>query len=270
MSDYIFSFIGCGNMGGALARAAAKNVPADQMLLCDKARHMARALADDLRCAVGNTDDAAGKSDYIFLGVKPQMLRELMTNIAPVLARRSDHFVLVSMAAGVTISQICEMAGKEYPVIRIMPNIPCAVGEGMILFDTNDLVTPDDLSAFLRYMSGAGMLDQLDEHLIDAGSAVSGCGPAFVSLFIEALADGGVTCGLPRQKAMMYARQMVAGSARLLAGSTFPHPGSLKDAVCSPGGSTIEGVRVLEQQAFRGAVTDAVVAAFQRTKELGK
>ena len=118
-------------------------------------------------------------------------------------------------------------------------------------------------------MSAAGILDELGEHLIDAGSAVSGCGPAFVDLFIEALADGGVECGLPRDKALLYAAQMVMGSAKLVLESG-EHPGTLKDRVCSPGGSTIVGVHALENGAMRSAVINAVVSAYEKTVDLGK
>ena len=118
-------------------------------------------------------------------------------------------------------------------------------------------------------MSGAGLLDRVEERLIDAGSAVAGCGPAFACMFLEALADGGVACGLPRQKALAYAAQMLKGTAGLLLESG-QHPGQMKDAVCSPGGSTIAGDRALEESGFRGAAMDAVIAALERTKELGK
>ena len=161
-----------------------------------------------------------------------------------------------------------ELAGRPYPVIRIMPNTPCAVGSGVILYDANEQVTPEELEKFATAMSGAGLLDRLEERLIDAGSAVAGCGPAFACLFLEALADGGVACGLPRQKAVVYAAQMLKGTASLLL-ETGQHPGAMKDAVCSPGGSTIAGVRKLEENGFRGAAMDAVIAALERTAELG-
>ena len=139
----------------------------------------------------------------------------------------------------------------------------------MILYDANPLVTADELEEFTGGMAGAGVLDRLEEHLIDAGSAVAGCGPAFACLFLEALADGGVACGLPRAKALLYAAQMAKGTAALQL-ATGQHPGMMKDAVCSPGGTTITGVRTLEENGFRGSVMDAVIAAVERTKELGK
>ena len=173
------------------------------------------------------------------------------------------------MAAGLTIESIRQMAGGDYPVIRIMPNTPASIGEGMILYAVGSGVPEDAVEIFLADMSGAGKFSLLPEHLIDAGSAVSGCGPAFVDLFIEALADGGVACGLPRAKALEFAAQMVLGSAKLVL-ETGKHPGELKDAVCSPGGTTIQGVRVLEEQGFRAAAMDAVIAAYEKTVAMKK
>ncbi len=269
MSTYTFSFIGTGNMGGALAQAARKRLDGNKILLANRTAAKADALARELGCCSGPSTQAAAEAQYIFLGVKPQMMAGLLSDLAPVLAGRQDRFVLVTMAAGLTMEQIAAMAGGRYPVIRIMPNTPCAVGAGVILYDANTLVTAQELAFFVDALSSAGILDRLDEHLIDAGSAVSGCGPAFTCLFIEALADGGVTCGLPRQKALLYAAQMVEGTAKLML-ETRQHPGQMKDAVCSPGGSTIAGVRALEQQGLRAAAMDAVIAAMERNRELGK
>ena len=167
------------------------------------------------------------------------------------------------------MGQIQTMAGAQYPVIRIMPNTPVAVGQGVVMYDVTENVPEEALQCFLDSMSAAGLVDRLPEKLIDAGSAVAGCGPAFACLFLEALADGGVACGLPRAKAMEYAAQMLLGTAAL-AQQTGQHPGQMKDAVCSPGGSTIAGVRALEQGGFRAAAMNAVEAAWKRNKELGK
>lgn len=265
----IFSFIGTGNMGGALAKAARKKLGGDEILLTNRTAAKAERLAEELGCRCGTTADAAGEGRYIFLGVKPQMMRGLLAEIAPVLADRKDRFILVTMAAGLTMEQISAMAGGDYPVIRIMPNTPCAVGAGVVIYDCNARVTAEELGEFTAAMSGAGVLDRLDEHLIDAGSAVAGCGPAFACMFIEALADGGVTVGLPRAKAMLYAAQMLEGTARLMI-ETEQHPGAMKDAVCSPGGSTIAGVRALEEGGIRAAAMNAVIAAHKRNGELGK
>ena len=262
-------FIGTGNMGGALAEAAAKAMPAGSILLSNRTAAKAQALADKLGCNAAAKEQIASECGFLFLGVKPQQMGALLGELSPILAQRKDEFVLVTMAAGLTMQRIQTMAGGNYPVIRIMPNTPCGVGEGMIMYDKTENVSDDALALFLEDMRFAGLLDHLPENLIDAGSAVAGCGPAYAAMFIEALADGGVACGLPRQKALLYAEQMLLGTAKL-AMETCLHPGELKDAVCSPGGSTIAGVRALEDGGFRSAVMDAVKRAYTRTQELGK
>ena len=268
MADYEFGFIGAGHMGGALAKAAVKSIDPKRVILANRTPQKARQLAKQLGCAWGDNEDAAG-ARFVMLGVKPQMMADMLAGIAPVLAARRDRFVLVSMAAGLSMEKISAMAGGDYPVIRVMPNTPVEIGCGLILMDANPLVTDEEINDFLRAMNAAGTFDLLEERLIDAGSAISGCGPAFAYMFIEALADGGVACGLPRAKALSYAADMLAGAAAL-AGNSGKHPGELKDDVCSPAGSTIAGVRALEERAFRGAVTDAVIAAFEKTKALGR
>lgn len=269
MSTYTFGFIGTGNMGGALARAAVKKIDCKAILLANRTTAKAEALARELGCAVGTNADVAAGCRYIFLGVKPQMMADTLAPLQEVLSGRTDRFVLVTMAAGLTMERIAALAGGDYPVIRIMPNTPCAIGEGMILYAANDKVEREELRFFLDAMSGAGLLDELSEHLIDAGSAVAGCGPAYLCQIVEALADGGVTCGLPRQKALLYAAQMVKGTGALILQSG-QHPAALKDAVCSPGGSTIAGVRAMEAGGVRSAMMEAVIAADKRNKELGK
>ena len=261
-----FGFIGTGNMGGALARAARKSLDGKQILLANRTAAKAETLAAELDCNAADVKTVAATADYIFLGVKPQMMEELLSGIRDTLAERQDRFILVTMAAGLTIRRIREMAG-DYPVIRIMPNTPSSIGEGMILYTAGSDVLDIELQVFLTAMAGAGRLSPLPEHLMDAGSAISGCGPAFVDLFIEALADGGVACGLPRASALEFAAQMVAGSARLVLESG-KHPGVLKDAVCSPGGTTIQGVRALEDGGFRGTVMNAVIKAYEKNFDL--
>ena len=264
-----FGFIGAGNMGGALARAAALAMDPANITLADQCAEKAESLAATLKCKTDTAEQVARDCQYIFLGVKPQVMGAMLSQIAPMLSSRQDSFVLVSMAAGVAIQDIRRMAGGDYGVIRIMPNMPVSAGRGVILFDATENVSEGAIELFRKSMSFAGLVDRLPEKLIDAGSALSGCGPAFVSLFIEALADGAVACGLPRQQALQYAAQTVAGTAAMLAESG-QHPAALKDAVCSPGGSTIAGVAALEQGSFRASVMEAVCSAYQRTLELGK
>ena len=210
-----------------MEREVAKAVAAADIFLADQMTEKAAALAGELGCNTCSAKEAAQNCDYIFLGVKPQMMQAMLTEIAPVLAQRKDAFVLVSMAAGVRIADIRRMAGGEYPVIRIMPNIPVSVGGGMILYDVTDNVPAQAEEDFCKAMAFAGLLDKLPEKLIDAGSALSGCGPAFVCLFAEALADGAVACGLTRQQAMTYAAQTLKGTAEMLL-QTGIHPGALK------------------------------------------
>ena len=154
-------------------------------------------------------------------------------------------------------------------MIRIMPNTPVLVGKGMTLYYANDLVDSTILEDFLDDMAFTGHMDEVPEKLIDSAGVISGCGPAYVYMFAEALADGAVACGVPRAKALEYAAATLAGAGEMLL-QTGEHPGKLKDNVCSPGGSTIAGVNILEQRSFRGAIMDCVKAAFRRNQELGK
>ena len=261
-------FIGCGNMGSALAIAAAKS-SIEKIYLSNRTPAKALALANQIGGAISTNMDIAATCDIIFLGVKPHLLRDLLASLSPILTERQDRFLLISMAAGVTVASIEEAVGQRYPIIRMMPNTPTSTGAGMIQYCKNTAVTDEMEADFLTLLAHAGKVDPLDEHLIDAASAVSGCGPAFACLFVEALADGGVKCGLPRQKALEYAAQTLLGTGKLLLESK-KHPGALKDAVCSPGGSTIAGVAALEEHAFRAAAIAAVEAAYRRNIELGK
>lgn len=262
-------FIGTGNMGSAVAKAVYASGRTETLMLANRTSSKAQALADTLPGSVVSTNcEIAAKCDLIFLAVKPQMLPGVLEEIAPVLAARSDKFVLATMAAGQTCEKVRKLAGggESYHIIRMMPNTPAAIGKGVVQYCGLD-ASEKELAEFAAMLAPAGLVDRIPENLIDAASAVSGCGPAFVYMFIEALADGGVACGLPRAKAMAYAAKMVEG-AGALAMESGKHPGELKDAVCSPGGTTIQGVRTLEEAAFRGAVTDAAIAAYEKTLEL--
>ena len=260
-------FIGAGNMGSALAKAA-KRCAECEVYIYDKEKSKAIELSREIGAEFRENTEIAAECDYIFLAVKPNIIGNAIADMNDVLCER-DGYTIVSMAAGVSISKIEGYLDKKAPVIRIMPNTPAAVGNGMILWCKNDEVTEGIADGFVKAMSGAGMIDAIEESKIDAASAISGCGPAFVFMFIEALADGGVKCGLPRDKAQKYAAQTVLGSALYMLESE-KHPGQLKDAVCSPGGSTIEGVMALEAGAFRATASNAVVCAYEKTVKLGK
>ncbi|MCQ2480648.1 MAG: pyrroline-5-carboxylate reductase [Clostridia bacterium] len=264
---YKFGFIGAGNMGGALARAVAKK--SDSVIVCDRSADKAAALANEIGAKAGNIKEVATQSEYIFLAVKPQMLADMFAEIKDDLKARGDRFIFVSMCAGTSIAKITELAEIEAPVIRIMPNVACAVGAGMTLCARNSKVTDDEYNVFASAMSESGKLDMIEEEKIDNYSIVTGCGPAYTYVMIEALADGQVAIGVPRDKAYLYAAQMVEGAAKLMLESGRI-PADLKDSVCSPGGTTIEGVKALEKGSVRADIIDAVNASYKRTLELGK
>lgn len=261
-------FIGCGNMGSALARGASKSGICE-LFVSDVNTEKALAFANECGATVSTNENIALECDFIFLAVKPNVFPVVVEPLRAALAKNNTS-VVVTMAAGLSVARLSDMVGDEnHPIIRIMPNTPAAIGHGMILWCANSAVSAEKIKNFETILSGAGKLDMINENLIDAASAVSGCGPAFVYMFIEALADGAVECGLPRDKAMSYAAETLIGAAEMVKQSG-KHPGQLKDEVCSPGGSTIEGVRALEEGAFRATASKAVKEAYEKTKKLGK
>ncbi|MBQ7901679.1 MAG: pyrroline-5-carboxylate reductase [Clostridia bacterium] len=266
---YTFGFIGTGNMGSALALAVAKKAGGSSIAVANRTVQKAQKLADQTGAAVTDNRDIAENCKYIFLGVKPQMMAAMLEDIRDIIQRRKDEVVLVSMAAGLTVDKIAHMAGGDVAVVRIMPNTPVAIGKGVTLYCSNSRVS-DECEAFVAdAISESGFVDKIDENLINIGNTLAGCGPAFAEIFAEALADGAVACGLPRAKAVDYAAKMLEGTASLMLASG-KHTGQLKDEVCSPGGSTIRGVQALENGGFRAAAMNAVIAAFDKTNQLGK
>ena len=263
---YKAGFIGCGNMGGTLARAAAKKLGGENVAVCDVDITKAEAIKKEYGATVLDVSELSVQCDYVFLGIKPQYMASAVKPVKEALKGRSD-VIIVTMAAGLGISFIKELTGAP-KVIRIMPNTPALVGQGMILCAPGEGVTDEETQGLFDILSEAGLIDRIPENLIDAASAVSGCGPAYAYMFCEALADGAVECGIPRDKAIKYAAQMLLGSAMMVLND--PNPGKLKDNVCSPGGTTIAGVHALESDGFRAAAMDAVVAAYKRTLEVKK
>lgn len=259
-----YGFLGCGNMGGALVKALSR-VTKD-ITITDRSGK-AKKLAQEMGIRYGSAEEIAASCDRIFLAVKPHMMADLLAPLQGVLQQRKP--LLITMAAGLTVARIEELTGGKLPVIRIMPNTPVAVGKGMTQYCRNELVDEETIASFREDLRFSGQLDELEERLIDAASALSGCGPAYMYLFIEALADGAVACGIPRAKALEYAAATMVGAGEMVL-ATGMHPGALKDAVCSPGGSTIAGVRALEQHGFRGAAMDCVAAAYEKNILLGK
>ncbi len=269
MSKFKVGFIGCGNMGFALAKAASKVIGGKEIILSAKSLAEAEGKAELLSASCGERSDVLYNAEFIFLAVKPQNLSDVAEEIKEAAEKREDEPVIISMLAGVSLETLSEKFGKGVKIIRIMPNTPVMAEEGVILMSVNENVADKEAEEFKKIMEKAGMIDEIPEKLIDAGTAVSGCGPAFCYMFLDALADGGVDLGIPKDKAILYAAKTLLGSAKMVL-ETMESPSVLKDKVTSPGGSTIEGVRALEEGAFRGTAINAVIKAYEKTVKLGK
>jgi pyrroline-5-carboxylate reductase len=274
LQEITAGFIGAGFMGSALIKAAAKTIGGNRIFVTDISQDKTASLAKDLGIqTAGTSRETAQKSDIVFLGVKPVHIKALAKEIAPDLGGK----VLVSMAAGVSLSSLRDYIGpKANPleIIRLMPNIAASVGEGMIALCTESSPgKTEDVKAAANLVKAllakAGKVEEVPESLMDCVTAVSGSGPAYGFIFIEALADAAVSLGMPRTQAYVYAAQTLKGAATLVL-ETGSHPGALKDGVCSPGGTTIEGVKALEAAGFRSAIIRAATAAAQKSVEMGR
>ena len=262
-------FIGIGNMGSVMALCAEKSVPGAQIFVSSRNFEKAEAFAQANGFIAAENHQIAEECSMIFLGVKPYQIKSLLENIRPILEARTDSYVLVSMAAGISTEQLESYVGIPCPVIRIMPNTPSMVGKGCIPYSVGKFATEEDASDLEAVLQSADLVFPLADELMDAAASVSGCGPAFAYIFMEALADAGVACGLPRDVALAMAAQTVSGAAEMVL-QTGEHPAVLKDKVCSPGGSTIAGVCALEEHGLRNAAQKAVLAAYLKNQQLGK
>lgn len=268
-SSHTIGFLGAGQMATALAKGflSAGRVATNGLMACDILAAAAERFRDQTGGRVGqDVGEVLSFADVIFLAVKPQHVPALLPQIAPVL--RDDH-LSVSIAAGIPLNVLETGLGPGSRVIRVMPNTPCLIGQGASAFSMGTRATPEDGELVQDLLSTIGIALPVAESLLDAVTGLSGSGPAFVYLMIEALSDGGVRMGLPRDVALRLAAQTVAGAAQMVL-ATGQHPGALKDAVASPGGTTIAGLHALERQGVRGALMDAVQAATERSKQLGK
>ncbi len=274
--EFTVSFIGTGNMGSALLHAACRTIDPSRIHITDYQLEKVESQAWELGCCCESSNiDAVLKGNYIFLCVKPQVMGSVLEEIALTLKDcldRGEKKVIISIAAGIQISYIKEKlaaCGESLPVIRVMPNTPAAIGKGMLAIAAGPETEDETVRDVMEILSDAGRVERLAENLMDQFTVVSGCSPAFVYMFIEALADGGVMTGLPRSQALTYAAQTVLGAAAMVL-ETGKHPGELKDAVCSPAGSTIAGVAKLEEKGFRSAAIEAVKAGYEKNVKLGK
>ena len=263
------AFIGLGNMGTSLAKAVAKEVASADLLLVNRSPQKVEEFISQYGGTASDLEQVFQEAEVIFLGVKPYQICPLLEEYQDILAQRTN-LLLVSMAAGLELEQMASVVKNErLGLIRIMPNTPVAIGQGVISLARSQAVTDQQVAQVKQLLAGAGALYEIEENLMDPATAVAGCGPAFVYQMIEAMADAGVALGLPRSQSLQMAAQTFKGAASMVL-ETGQHPGSLKDAVCSPGGSTIAGVNCLEQVGLRGDIIAGVEAAYKRTQEMGQ
>lgn len=261
-------FLGAGKMATAMARGwvQAGLAKCEQISASDPVSQAREEFTRVTGAACGESNLAVVEgSDLIILAVKPQMLSAVCSEIRRTLR---DRHLVVSIAAGATLARLAQELGATHRIIRVMPNTPCLVGASAAGYSAGTQATKDDVALIDRLLNSVGRAFAVPEHLLDAVTGLSGSGPAYIFVLIEALSDGGVRMGLPRDIATQLAAQTVFGSAKLLL-ETGLHPGALKDMVASPGGTTIAGLHALEKGGFRAALIDAVQAATLRSAELG-
>lgn len=257
--------IGTGAMGGAIMRAVCKKSDSKNIVVTDKNAVAGKKFAEETGSVFVAENKDAVKADYVFIAVKPQFLADVFAEIKNEI---SADTVVISMAAGVKIEKL-EAFAPGVRFVRMMPNVCAQIGQAMTAVTYKDNITEKEAETVKDILSSAGKVEVVPEKLMDCVTAVSGSGPAFVFMFIEALADAAVRCGMPRNQAYTYAAQTVYGSAGMALESGM-HPAVLKDMVCSPAGTTIEGVAALEENGFRNAVIKAVTAACEKSVALGK
>lgn len=258
-------FIGCGNMAGAMMKGIIGNqiVPKEEIISSDVLTASIEKAKRDLGIAVTqNNVEVAAQSEILVLAVKPQYYEGVIREIKDAV---KDTQIIVTIAPGKTLSWLSEQFGKPVKLVRTMPNTPALVGEGITAACCNEHVTEEELNCVVSILKGFGKCEVIPENLMDVVVSVSSSSPAYVFMFIEAMADAAVADGMPRAQAYEFAAQAVLGSARMVL-ETGKHPGELKDMVCSPAGTTIEAVRVLEEKGMRSAVFEAMKACTRKAK----
>ena len=267
--DKIIGFIGSGNMASAMIGGIinAKLVSPNHVICSDPSK----TKLDNLQSRYGITTttdncEVVTKSDILVLSIKPQFYPEVIQEIK---AQVNDNTIIVVIAAGQKIENIKKLFEKNIKVVRAMPNTPALVGEGMAALSPCPMILPEELDLICNIFNSFGKCEVIAENLMDAVTAVSGSSPAFVFMIIEAMADGAVLEGMPRDKAYTFAAQAVLGSAKMVL-ETGKHPAQLKDMVCSPGGTTIQGVSVLEESGLRASILKAIQATAKKSKDMSK
>ncbi len=261
-------FIGTGNMGSAMIGGliTKKTVAENQIFVSDRSDESLKRIQSNwsgVNCSTNNRTTVEN-SDIIILAVKPHIYSSLIEEIASFV---DSSKIIITIAAGITIEQTEKMFGSDVKIIRTMPNTPALIGEGVTAYCCNSFISEDEIIQTLPVFESFGIVEKIEEKYFHAVIAVSGSSPAYVFMFIEAMADGAVLQGLPRAQAYRMASQAVLGSAKMVL-ETGRHPGELKDAVCSPGGTTIEAVATLEAEGMRSAVIKAMNDNVKKSKEM--
>jgi len=255
-----------------------KKTEGKNIFLFDIDTERTKKLAEKFSCKIAaSSKDLVKTVDFLLLAIKPIHVKNLLTEIASEYYQKKS--VLISIVAGIQIESLENMLysalpleteeKRALPIIRLMPNVSVLVEEGMIAFSSNDAVQTKEKDFVIDILEKTGKIELVPENLMDAVTAISGSGPAYGFLFIEALADAAVLLGIPRKQAYIYAAQTLKGAAEMVL-ETGEQPGVLKDSVCSPGGTTIEAVKKLEEKGFRSAIMEAAEAAFKKSRSLGK
>ena len=263
---YKIGFVGLGNMGYAIVKGLLKSESSDSIAFFD----IDKSKQDDIVKELGinlcsNNVDVVKNSKYIVLAIKPQIYNECISDIK---SHISNDSIIISIAPGISISDLKQSIDSNVKIVRVMPNTPALVSEGMsVLSFSDDNFSTEEIDDIKNIFKSCGEIEIIEEKLMDAVVPISGSSPAYIYMMIEALADGGVLMGLPRKLSYKLASQTVLGSAKMVL-ETGQHPGELKDNVCSPGGTTIEAVATLESKGFRSAVIDAMMSAYEKTKKL--
>lgn len=262
-------FIGAGNMGGAIIGGIISNAiaAAEDITAADKNEALLKSVSEKYNIQItGDNKACAAEADILFLCVKPNVIYSVIDEIAKAVR---EETIIVSIAAGQPMKKITEAFGKTaIKLVRVMPNTPALVGEGMAAVVPNENLTEEETKTILGIFNSFGKAEIVTESLMDTVTAVSGSSPAYVFMFIEAMADAAVQGGMARDKAYTFAAQSVLGSAKMVL-ETKKHPGELKDMVCSPAGTTIDAVEVLEQEGMRNAVIKAMKVCVDKSRSMG-
>lgn len=261
-------FIGCGNMGRAMVEGIMKAelVSGDHMILSNQHPEKLTELSECYDCYISDNESVAKHSDIIVLAVKPYMYQGVIEEIRTMV---KESVILINIAPGISNEDMEAMFQKPIKTVHAMPNTPAMVGEGMSALVFNERCTKDDHDDVKALFESFGSCREIDEHMMDAVIGVSGSSPAYLFMILEAMADGAVRLGMPRKDAYAFAAQAMIGSATMLA-QTGMHPGELKDMVCSPAGTTIEAVAMLEEKGLRSAIIEAMHVCAQRSRDMRK